>query len=200
MLTEWNELEIDFGRERIRFIKDLPPAEDIWKEAKDWAASVLNDKIEREVRDAFLLFSEKEREKLCYLKGWIGRKYRYFLWGGLLRVFLVYRTGGKSQLVRVRGEDVLGIFSDDGYRPFQESGFENGTAIFPAYYQEKKTGKKKKTYVMLRVMKPFCGGGIQSESSVPIIREGQEIAQGHFEDEGRLSEFCDWRCELICQD
>lgn len=199
MLNEWDELEIDFGKDRIRFIRDLSLANSVWKEAEDWASSVLNDKIERKVRDAFLIFSEKEREKLCHLKRWIGRKYRYFLRGGLLRVYLVYRKAGKSRVIRVKGEDVLGFFSDCGYQPFREEGFQNGTAIFPAYYREKGTGKEKKTYIMLRVMKPDKGRGTKSGSLVPIIRGGQEIARGYFADKERLRAFAHWRCELICQ-
>lgn len=198
-MTEWKVIEIFFGKDKITFVRDLPPKDHRWTNVENWASSILDNRIERKVRNAFLLFSRNEYLTLCYLKQWAGRKYRYFIRGGLLRIFLVYHTGRRPVVFEVQGEDPLCLFSDCGYRPFQGAGFENGTAVFPARYYDPVSGKHKKIRIMLRVSQPKSERKTKKGWSVPVICGGREIARGHFSaaDQERFAMFSGCRCELI---
>ena len=211
-MTDWDELEIDFGCERIRFFRDRPPADYAWRTAENWASDVLDRSIAGREGKAFLVFSENETEKLKYLKEWIGRKYRYYLWGGLLRVFLICRMDGRARILMVKGKDPLGNLSDGEYHPLCGGAFVNGTAIFPAYYVQAETGEEKQISVMLRVSVPDGEkfgpqADTENRNMVPIMSGGQEIAQGYFARRERMipaghqlsdADFSRWRCELIC--
>ena len=208
MMAEWSRIEVDLGDRKIGFVRERAGQDASWSKIEDDMILVIEETIERKAKDAFLLFSEQtweaqrqmsseEQEQLfAYLERGLGRRYRYYILSGLLRIFLLRAQGGRISCVQIKADRL----------PW--SG-KVRTEIFPALSSDGEGGERREMRIMIRAWEPAGqrgGRGLREmgeavsagRTDIPVIHRGREIARGHFEETGAALPERFLNCELVC--
>lgn len=210
-MTQWERLEIEMGERTVTFVPDQIWEESPGSELYRRAVEEVDRVIGRKAGTAFLLLSargqeteEDTRAAAGKLHRDLGRRYRYYLEGKVLRIFLFYYGNGTLLGKEVRAEGL----PDPSLLPCDEGDFSGGTAVFPCRYFPPGTGRERRMPVMLRLYREkrcsqgeetFLPGELAERGSVALLHEGREIGCGHLEFSGerQLAAKGKFFCELV---
>lgn len=192
-MTCWDRLEFDVGERTIVFVPDQIWEEEPGDELYRCAAAETDRVIGRKADTAFLLLSGQGEEtgaevraEAEKLEQELGERYRYYLAGRALRIFLFH--DGEDTL---QGWEVPAAgLPDSALYPCSGGDFSGGTAVFSCRSFRDGMEEEERVFAMLRLYREadgfreaetFFSGEMTERGSVSLIHEGREIGCGHLE-------------------